>query len=133
MNDQQTCGQGLAAHATLPAQLGRLTAANGAVLETHLAMLDVTDPLSAREHAVYAELILEYGRAAQLLTSLAERMTGARSLPMGRHLDNAAANAAMGHAFAGFVEGEEALLALLQDRLRADRQMLSAMRGDSAG
>ena len=129
MDEHPTCGKGLAAHAPLPEQLGRLAAATAAVLEAHLGMLDVSDPHSAREHAVYVALVEEHRRAAQGLGEIARRMQGARDLPMGRHVDAPEANAAMARAFADFVEAETALRALLDARLAQDREMLAAMRG----
>ena len=138
MDDQPTCGKGLAAHATLPEQLGRLAAATASVLEAHLPMLDVSDPHSAAERAVYVALVEEHRRAAEVLQGIARRMAGARDLPMGRHVDAPEANAAMGQAFAWFVERETELRAVLDARLAQDRAMLAAMGGatsarDAAG
>ena len=127
MDDQQTCGKGLAAHAPLPGQLGRLVQATAAVLEAHLGMLDLTDPFSAAEREVYRELIDEHRRAAEVLLGLAQRMAAARELPMGRHVDVPEAMVAMRHAFAQFVECEMELQAMLESRLASDRQMLAAM------
>lgn len=128
MDDQPTCGKGLAAHAPLPDQLGRVVAATAAVLEAHLAMLDVSDPHSAREQAVYVGLVEEHRRAAQLLRGIAQRMAGARDLPMGRHVNAPEADEAMCRAFAGFVESETELRVALEARLAQDRAMLAAMR-----
>ena len=132
MDDQPTCGKGLAANASLPDLFGRLTAATAAILEAHLAMLDVSDPRSAAEHAVYVALAEEHRRAAEILLTIAGRMAGARDLPMGRHLDVPEANSEMGRAFAEFVEGETALHGLLDARLVEDRQMLEAIQGDAS-
>ena len=128
----QTCGRGLAAHAPLPAALGRLTDAVADILDAHLPMLDVTDPYSAREEAAYVRLVEEHRRTAALLSATAERMAGYRDLPMGRHVDDAAAGAQMAERFARFVALEEELVALLEARLRQDRAMLDAMRGGGA-
>ena len=132
MEDQPTCGKGLAANASLLALFGRLTAATAAILEAHLPMLDISDPSSATEHALYVAIAEDHRRAATVLRTIADRMTGARDLPMGRHLDVPEANSEMGRAFAEFVEGETALRALLDDRLVADRQMLAAIQGDAS-
>jgi hypothetical protein len=132
MDDKPTCGKGLAANASLPDLFGRLTASTAAILEAHLAMLDVSDPRSATEHAVYVGLMEEHRHAAAVLHAIAERMTGARDLPMGRHLSVPEANSEMGRAFAEFVEGETALRALLDARLVEDRQMLAAMQADAS-
>ena len=132
MDEQPTCGKGLAANASLPDLFGRVTAATAAILEAHLAMLDVSDPRSATEHAVYVAVAEEHRRAAEILLTIAGRMTGARDLPMGRHLDVPEANSEMGRAFAEFVEGETALRGILDARLVADRQMLAAIQGDAS-
>jgi hypothetical protein len=132
MDDQPTCGKGLAANAPLPDQLGRVVAATAAVLEAHLAMLDVSDPHSAKEQAVYVGLVEEHRRAAQVLRGIAQRMAEARELPMGRHLDAPGADAEMCRAFAGFVVSETALHAALEARLAQDQAMLAAMREASS-
>ena len=131
MDDQPTCGKGLAANASLPDLFARLTAATAAILEAHLAMLDVSDPRSAAEHALYVAVVDEHRRAARALRAVADRMTGARDLPMGRHLNVPEANAEMGRAFAEFVEGETELRTLLDTRLVEDRQMLEVMKDAS--
>lgn len=129
MDDQPTCGRGLAAHAPVPAQLGRLVEATAAVLQAHLGMLDLSDPFSVAEREVYRVLIDEHGRAAEVLLGLAQRMAAARELPMGRHIDVPEATVAMRHAFAQFVECEMELQGMLESRLAQDRQMLATMGG----
>ena len=128
MNAPSTCGQGLAANAGLPDRMARLAAATAAVLEAHLPMLDRSDPQSRAEHAVYVELIDAHRKAAQQLRDASQQMARARDLPMGRHVDDADVNLAMGRAFAEFVESETSLHAALDARLTDDRQMLDGMR-----
>ena len=48
-------------------------------------------------------------------------------MPMGRHDMAAMTSPAPRHAFAGFVKHEEALAALLQNRLEQDHAMLGQM------
>jgi hypothetical protein len=43
MDDQPTCGKGLAEHAVLPAKLGELIVSVAGVLEAHMPALDLTD------------------------------------------------------------------------------------------
>jgi hypothetical protein len=133
MDDQPTCGKGIAANAPLPDHLGRMAAATADVLEAHLPMLDVTDPHSAEEHALYVWLIEEHRRAAHVLQVVAERMAGARDLPMGRHVHAPAASVAMERAFTSFVASEAELHASLEARLAQDRAMLAAMRESASG
>ena len=50
MDEQQTCGKGLAEHSVLPAKLGELTAAIAAILEHHQTALDLTDENARKEY-----------------------------------------------------------------------------------
>jgi hypothetical protein len=128
MAEQPTCGQGLAAHSPLPAKLGDLTAAVADVLEAHTAALDPDDENARAELDAYQELVAEHRQTAADLRSTSEKMRGHRDLPMGPHDPSAMTASAAVDAFARFVAGEEELLALLQDRLGQDRELLAAMR-----
>ena len=127
MDDQQTCGKGLAQHSPLTASLGELIASTARVLEVHMKALDLTDENSKREHEAYRELASAHRRIAAELADTAKRMEGYRTLPMGRHDMAAMTSAAPRHAFAGFVNREDALVSLLQARLAQDKAMLDAM------
>jgi hypothetical protein len=127
MDEQQTCGKGLAQHSELTASLGDLIASTARVLEVHMKALDLTDENAKREYEAYHELASTHRRIARELASTAERMAGYRTLPMGRHDMAEMMSAPPRHAFAGFVKQEEALAALLEARLAQDRAMLAAM------
>jgi hypothetical protein len=127
MNDQPTCGRGLADNAPLPAKLGELTAAMGRVLEAHLPSLDLTDDRSQKESDVYQDLAKDLRRAALRLDTIAGQMSGSRDLPMGRHDEAAVASPAVLNSFQRFVQLEQELLMLLQRRLDQDQHMLTAM------
>jgi len=127
MDDQQTCGKGLAQHSALTASLGELVASTARVLEVHMKALDLTDENSKREYDAYRELASAHRRIAIELADTAHRMAGYRELPMGRHDMAAMMAPAPRHAFAGFVKHEESLLALLRSRLAADHAMLEMM------
>jgi hypothetical protein len=127
MDDQQTCGKGLAEHSVLTASLGELVASTARVLEVHMKALDLTDESSKREYDAYRELASAHRRIAIELADTAHRMAGYRELPMGRHDMAAMMSPAPRHAFAGFVKHEESLAALLQTRLAADHAMLEMM------
>ena len=129
MADQPTCGQGLAEHSALPAKLGALTAAVAENLELHMRALDLGDASAVRERDAYRELAQEHRTTAAQLRATAERMAGYRDLPMGRHDPKAMSSPKVREAFAQFVTLEQELLALLQNRIERDRQMLSAMGG----
>ena len=127
MDDQQTCGKGLAEHSALTASLGELVASTARVLEVHMKALDLSDENSKRELDAYRELASTHRRIASELADTARRMAGYRTLPMGRHDMTAMMSAAPRHAFGGFVAGEEALISLLISRLSRDKAMLDAM------
>lgn len=133
MNDGQTCGKGLAQHSVLTASLGELVAATARVLEVHMKALDLTDENAKGEFEAYRELASAHRRIARELTDTAHRMAAYRTLPMGRHDMAVMTSAAPRHAFTGFVEQEEALLALLQRRIPEDRAMLDAMTAAGGG
>ena len=129
MDDQQTCGKGLAQHSVLTASVGELIASTARVLEVHMKALDLTDDNSKRELEAYRDVASAHRRIAAELADTARRMEGYRSLPMGRHDMAAMMSAAPRHAFAGFVNQEEALVTLLQTRLAQDKTMLDTMAG----
>jgi len=133
MDEQPTCGKGLAQHSALTAALGELVAATARVLEVHMKALDLTDEHSKREYDAYRELASAHRRIAIELAETAHRMAGYRTLPMGRHDLGAMMSPAPRHAFAGFIEHEEALATLLRARLAQDKAMLSAMSGAAGG
>jgi hypothetical protein len=133
MDDQPTCGKGLAQHSALTASLGELVASTARVLEVHMRALDLTDENSRRELEAYRELASTHRRIASELADTAHRMAAYRDLPMGRHDMAAMTSPAPRHAFAGFVEHEQSLLSLLEARLAEDRAMLAMMTSAGGG
>ena len=133
MTDQQTCGQGLARRSALTASLGELIASTARVLEVHMKALDPTDDASKPEYEAYRELASAHRRIASELADTAHRMEGYRTLPMARHDMAQMMSPAPRHAFAGFVNHEQALLSLLESRLAEDRAMLTAMSAVTGG
>lgn len=130
MDDQPTCGKGLAHHSALPAKLGALMAATAEVLEVHMRALDLSDERSQREHEVYAELARAHRRIADDLAATAARMASSRDLPMGAHDMQAMMSDPPRVAFARLVQEEENLSFTLQARLEEDRTMLAQMSGE---
>ena len=128
MSEQPTCGRGLAENATLPWKLGDLAAAMGAVLEAHIPTLDLTDEDSRKEHDVYQRLASEFRQAAAELEAIARQMSAASDLPMGRHDMAAMGGEAVQQSFERFVQSEQDLLTMLQNRLESDQRMLAEMR-----
>jgi hypothetical protein len=129
MDQQPTCGKGLAENAALPGKLAQLTAGLAEILEVHVEALDLTDENSRKERDAYLELARDHHEVATRLQVIADRMEGYRSLPMGRHDPNAMASPIARESFEEFVGLEEELLAMLERRLVQDRQMLAIMSG----
>jgi hypothetical protein len=125
MEEEQTCGKGLADHAKLPASLGELIAATARVLEVHMKALDPADTTAKRELDAYRDVAVAHRRIANELATLAERMERYRTLPPAPHDMTFMMSPAPRHAFAGFVAQEERVLALLQSRVETDKVMLA--------
>lgn len=129
MENQPTCGKGLAEHSVLPAKMGELTAALAENLEVHMKALDVTDENSKKEYDAYLELVEGHRKIATQLQEIAKQMSAYRDLPMGRHDYKAMSAPEVREAFKRFVKLEQALLALLQSRVEQDQKMLTEMGG----
>jgi hypothetical protein len=129
MDEQQTCGRGLAEHSALPARLAEVTEAMAGNLQVHLQALELDDEPARQEHAVYLRLAEEQRQAAGRLRAVASEMAAARDLPMGRHDAETMASPEVGDAFQRFVKAKQELLALLQGMVEQDRRMLAEMDG----
>ncbi|HYH99912.1 hypothetical protein [Hyalangium sp.] len=129
MDDQPTCGKGLAEHSALPAKLGELTAALAENLEIHMKALDLQDPNAREEYDAYVKVAKEHRDIATRLQAAAQQMARYRDLPMGRHDEEAMADPKALEAFEKFVRLEQELLALLQQWVERDRQMLGEIHG----
>jgi hypothetical protein len=124
MADQPTCGQGLAAHAAIPAKLADLVDATAANLEAHLKSLDSSDPATAEEHRVYERLATQQRRIAEQLRALSDEMSAARDMPMGRHDPEALASPEAVDAFRALIAVEDDVLAVLGRYVEQHRAML---------
>jgi hypothetical protein len=133
MDDQPTCGKGLAEHSALPAKLATLIGALAENLELHLGALDQRDPRSRAEHDAYVELAKEHRAIASQLAASAQRMAGYRDLPMGAHDARALADPRLVDAFERFVAAEEEVMAYLEGALVGERAMLDGARGQRGG
>lgn len=127
MDDQPTCGKGLAEHSALPAKLAELIAAMAEILELHQKTLDLTDENARREHGVYVSLAARLRAAASQLGTTAAEMAGHRDLPMGRHDETAMADPRLVESFAAFVRLEGELRDQLDAALQRDEAMLQGM------
>jgi hypothetical protein len=126
MDDQPTCGKGLAEHSALPAKLAELTAALAQNLEIHQKSLDLSDENARREHDAYVKLAKEHRSISAQLAATARQMAGYRDLPMGKHDEQALADPRGLQAFQTFVRVERELLALLEGWVKRDEGMLAA-------
>jgi hypothetical protein len=129
MEDTPTCGKGLAEHSAIPAKLAELIDALAANLEAHQPTLDLTDDRSRQELEAYVTLGRAHRSIAAQLRDVAERMSGYRDLPMGRHDERALEGRAVVDAFARYVRAEREVLALLESSVARDAAMLSAVVG----
>ena len=128
MEDQQTCGTGLAENAVLPRRLGAVAGAMAGVLENHMQALDVTDPNAQTEHDAYAHLVAALRRIAAGLSATADQMAGYRGLPMARHDEQRMTSPEVIHTFEAFVEAKRELQRLLEQLSAHDDEMLAQMR-----
>jgi len=129
MDEQQTCGRGLADNAVLPARLAEVIETMADNLRVHMAALELDDEPAREEHAVYLRLTEEQRQAAGRLRAIAGDMAAARDLPMGRHDQTAMASPEVAGAFRHFVEARRELLATLEGMAEQDERMLAAMEG----
>lgn len=132
MDDQPTCGKGLAEHSALPAKLADLEDALAENLELHQKTLDLSDGNSRKELDAYVRLAREHRSIAAQMRETARHMASYRDLPMGRHDEQALADPKLFEAFERFAQVEEELLTQLEAAVERDRQMLAAVRGQQS-
>ncbi len=123
MEQQLTCGQGLALHAAFPARLAQVFSALAENLETHLTALDPTDKRSRPEFEAYVALATEHREIESRLRALAMQMEGYRDLPMAAHDMSVMTSPKTAEAFEDLVQQEEVLAALLQDWIGQHRAL----------
>jgi hypothetical protein len=127
MDDLTTCGQGLAASATVPAKLGALVTALADVLDTHREALPLTEDAARQEAEAYGRIVGQLRFSAEQLETTAEQMVASRDLPMGAHDMEALSSPHAVGIFAAFVHSERELVELLGHRLADDEAMLTDM------
>jgi len=129
MEDQPTCGKGLAASAALPEKLGRVIGCMAEMLEAHMKALDLEDPNARLERDAYEKLAGQQKEIADRLQANANAMAGYHDLPMGKHDEEAMAGPQAMQAFAALVKAKQELLRLLEQSAEEDEAMLAEMRG----
>ena len=127
MDDQQTCGKGLAEHSVIPAKMAELIDALAANLDAHMPSIDRSDENGQREHEAYARLHREFGQVARELHATARQMASYRDLPMARHHMEVMASSQVRESFETYVRVQKELLANLQAAVDRDGAMLAAM------
>ena len=128
MSESMSCGEGLAARATLPAALSEVAVALAEVLSCHERTVVPNDASSAAELQAYEVISARFRASASMLRSAAELMLGARGLPAARHDTAGLRSAENAAVFERFVASERNLLALVQNTLEQDGAMLQSMR-----
>ena len=129
MEEQQTCGKGLAEHSSVPAKFAEFIEALVDNLEAHLPTINVAGEEGRRERAAYESLAAGFRRAAEILGSVSAEMRGYRILPMAPHHEAAFADPRIAQAFARFVAVEGELGTMLGDAHARDLRMLEQMSG----
>jgi hypothetical protein len=127
MDDTQTCGIGLAEHATIPAKIAVMFEGLAETLELHRRMLVPDDPNARKEDEVYRDLAARWKQIAELVAEAARQMAAQRELPMGAHNEKAWGEEHV-RAFETFVKGQTQVLALLRVAAERDEKMLRSMR-----
>jgi hypothetical protein len=125
VEEQQTCGKGLAEHSALPRAAGALIDALAENLEVHLEALDREDDAARAEHDAYTSVAARHRAIAAELRSVSEEMAGYRDLPMAPHDMAVIASPPVGEALARFVAAERELAAVLEASIRSHEAMLS--------
>lgn len=123
MQEQPTCGQGLAQNAVTPAHLAQVAAATAVVLEVHMGALNPDGP----EFEAYRQITEHHRRAAADLAEAARLMAEARDLPMGSHDMSVMTGPAVLETFSDLVSAKAHLTALLHAQEAEDQQLLTAM------
>ena len=113
MNDEATCGKGLAHHSALPLKLAELTAALAKILELHQASLDLSDANGSAELDAYQRLATDFAAIATMLEATGNQMRGYRDLPMATHDEAVLSSPVHTEAYESFLRIERELASLL--------------------
>jgi hypothetical protein len=131
VEEQPTCGNGLAQNTVVPAALAAVAAGMAQNLEVHTRALDHGDAAAREERGVYERVAQSLRSAAAELQAAAQEMASAVRLPMGAAHDMAAITTTDAlDAFEGYVAAEDDLRRLLDARRADNEQMLAAIRAE---
>ena len=128
MEEEMTCGKGLAENSVFHSVFADFLSALADNLETHLKALDPNDENSRPEYEAYQELTKRHRELVLHLRSTGDLMANSRALPMATHDPAAMSSREALEAFESFVAREKDLLALLEKRVKQDAAMLASFR-----
>jgi hypothetical protein len=128
VDEQPTCGKGLAENSVLPRYLANVISGIAENLAEHMPALDLSDAAARLEHHAYERLVGQLREAAADLHVTSSEMAGYRDLPMGRHDDAVMARPAVREAFENYVKHKQQLLTLLEQSAERDESLLEMMR-----
>jgi uncharacterized protein YndB with AHSA1/START domain len=124
--EEPSCGAGLAEHASVPAKIAPMFAALAETLDSHRAMLILSDENARREDEVYRSLATSFRELAARVESVASEMASHRELPACAHDEEAFGERQLA-AFQRFVEAQSTLLEILRPAAERDEAMLATM------
>jgi hypothetical protein len=130
VEEQTTCGRGLAQNSVVPAALAAVAAGLAQNLEVHTRALDLGDAAAAEEQRMYERVAHSLRSAVADLQAAAAEMASAVDLPMGAHDMVAIITPDVLGAFEGYVAAEDDLRRLLDVRREYNEQMLTAIRAE---
>ncbi len=128
VEEQATCGTGLAQSSQLPQRLADVVDALAGVLRHHLTAIDPEDEASTPEYEAYKSLATAGEQIAGRLHTLADEMAGYRSLPMANHDMEAMSSHRMLTNFEALVNAKRDLRQFLETGDEEDQEMLREMR-----
>ena len=128
VEEQPSCGSGLAQNSVVPAALAAVTVSLAQNLEVHACALEPGDAAAAQEQGVYERVARSLRSAATDLQAAAAEMASAVDLPMGAHDMAAMTTTDVLAAFENYVAAEDNLRRLLEGRREENELMLTAIR-----
>jgi hypothetical protein len=128
VDEQPTCGRGLAKNSVLPRYLANVISGMAENLAEHMPALDLSDTAARLEHDAYERLVGQLRRIAAELYVTSSEMAGYRDLPMGQHDEAAMARPAVREAFEEYVKHKQQLLTLLEQSAERHESILDMMR-----
>jgi hypothetical protein len=128
VDDQSTCGKGLAANAALPQKLSALFAAQANLLQNHVRALDAKEEAGRLERDAYERLVKDQRALALNLAALATAMRSYRDLPMAKHDMAPLTDQGSRETLSAFVDAERELARYLEEQVQEFQTMLRDMK-----